>query len=139
LVKYSNGLEAKKAQNALNNCVLGNTTILAATAEEPEVESIIRQLSQHSTGAPGYSSGPAPASSIGKSQAVSSAPGGAADTWGSGNSTGVQSSLGWPSSSVSLASSSVWGAPGPDSASDTHHRTTPLNSFLPPDLLSEGM
>ena len=39
-----------QAQNALNNCVLGNTTILAATAEEPEVESIIRQLSQHGTG-----------------------------------------------------------------------------------------
>ena len=68
LVKYSNGQEAKKvrereiycsviltvcnfqAQNALNNCVLGNTTILAATAEEPEVESIIRTLSQHSAG-----------------------------------------------------------------------------------------
>merc|ERR1712106_963973 len=27
LVKYGNGQEAKKAQNALNNCVLGNTTI----------------------------------------------------------------------------------------------------------------
>ena len=39
-----------QAQNALNNCVLGNTTILAATAEEPEVESIIRTLSQHSAG-----------------------------------------------------------------------------------------
>merc|ERR1719394_1416660 len=55
LVKYSNGLEAKKAQNALNNCVLGNTTILAATAEENEAESVIRQLSQHS-GAGGYNS-----------------------------------------------------------------------------------
>merc|ERR550519_160245 len=57
LVKYSNGQEAKKAQNALNNCVLGNTTMNAETAEEPEVESIIRTLSQHSAGAPGgYSS-----------------------------------------------------------------------------------
>ena len=36
-----------QAQNALNNCVLGNTTILAAVAEEQEVETIIRQLSQH--------------------------------------------------------------------------------------------
>jgi trinucleotide repeat-containing gene 6 protein len=117
LVKYSNGQEAKKAQNALNNCVLGNTTILAATAEEPEVESIIRTLSQHSAGAPGgYSS------TISKSNSS-----GERDTWSS-------VSLGWPASSLG---GSVWGAPD----SDQHNRTTttPLNSFLPPDLLSEGM
>ena len=47
------------------------------------------------------------------------------DTWS-------VSSLGWPSSS--LGGGSVWGAPD----SDQHNRTTPLNSFLPPDLLSEG-
>merc|ERR1719334_2766018 len=45
LVKYSNGQEAKKAQNALNNCVLGNTTILAETTGEHEVEIIMRTIS----------------------------------------------------------------------------------------------
>jgi len=119
LVKYSNGQEAKKAQNALNNCVLGNTTILAATAEEQEVESIIRTLSQHSAGAPGgYNS------TISKSNSS-----GERDTW---SSMGSSVSLGWPASSLG---GSVWGAPD----SDQHNRTTPLNSFLPPDLLGEGM
>ncbi len=48
------------------------------------------------------------------------------DTWGSlggGNP--------WPTTGLG---GSVWGAP-----EDQHNRTTPLNSFLPPDLLSETM
>ena len=51
------------------------------------------------------------------------------DTW---SSMGSSVSLGWPASSLG---GSVWGAPD----SDQHNRTTPLNSFLPPDLLGEGM
>jgi trinucleotide repeat-containing gene 6 protein len=138
LVKYSNGQEAKKAQNALNNCVLGNTTILAETTGEQDVETILRTLGQHgnnpaptpstprgSTPATPFSSG-APMSSMagyGSSLAKSSS----TDTW-SAHAGGL--SLGWPSSSIG---GSVWGAPD-----DQHNRTTPLHSFLPPDLLSEG-
>ena len=51
------------------------------------------------------------------------------DTW---SSMGSGVSLGWPASSLG---GSVWGAPD----SDQHNRTTPLNSFLPPDLLSENL
>ena len=124
--------------------MLGNTTILAATAEEQEVDTVLRQL-QHSGGelvitrvslsytnvvvivsaGGGYNSSiskPAPAP-------VSSSGGG--DTWSS-----LGSGLGWPSSSLGAGSGSVWGAPD----SDQPNRATPqLNSFLPPDLLSEGM
>ena len=51
------------------------------------------------------------------------------DTW---SSMGSGVSLGWPASSLG---GTVWGAPD----SDQHNRTTPLNSFLPPDLLSENL
>ena len=124
-----------QAQNALNNCVLGNTTILAATAEEPEVESIIRTLSQHSAGGQSVRS---PADSSATNSLIA-APGGYSSTISKSNSSGERDtwssvSLGWPASSLG---GSVWGAPD----SDQHNRTTttPLNSFLPPDLLSEGM
>ena len=66
--------------------------------------------------APGYSSGPAPASSIGKSQAVSSAPGGAADTWGSANSTGKLScKLSQLSCKLSQVCRAAWAGPAPRS------------------------
>merc|ERR1719186_1200446 len=134
LVKYSNGQEAKKAQNALNNCVLGNTTILATTTEEQEVENIVRTLSQHSGGgnppsnSAGRGSNPStPFSASGYNSLAKSSSAG--DTW---SALGSGVSLGWPSSGLG---GSVWGAPD----NDQHNRTTPLNSFLPPDLLSEGM
>ena len=41
LVKYSHLGEAPKAQAALNNCVLGNTTILAETTGEEHVHSLM--------------------------------------------------------------------------------------------------
>jgi len=57
------------------------------------------------------------------------------DTW-SALASGV--SLGWPSTSSSSSSGlggSVWGAPD----GEQHNRNTPLQSFLPNDLLAEGM
>jgi trinucleotide repeat-containing gene 6 protein len=141
LVKYGNGQEAKKAQNALNNCVLGNTTILAETTGEQEVESIVRTLSQHSgqsgsgqapptnTGpAPGRGSTPATPFTSGYNSLSKSSSSG--DTW---SALGSGVSLGWPSSGAAVGGS-VWGAPDND-----QHRTTPLSTFLPPDLLNEGM
>merc|ERR1719481_2543419 len=133
LVKYGNGQEAKKAQNALNNCVLGNTTILATTTEEQEVENIVRTLSQHNGGNPpsnGAGRGSNPSTPFsGSSDYRLAKSSSAGDTW---SALGSGVSLGWPSSGIG---GSVWGAPD----NDQHNRTTPLNSFLPPDLLSEGM
>lgn len=144
LVKYSNGQEAKKAQNALNNCVLGNTTMNAETTMEQEVETILRTLGQHggnnpapvsaaprgSTPAAPFSSG-APMNSMaggGGGYGSSLAKSSSSDTW---SAHGGGLSLGWPSSSIG---GSVWGAPD-----DHNNRNTPMHSFLPPDLLNEGM
>ena len=98
--------------------MLGNTTILAVVADEHEVETIVRSLSQGSgqgqrppTSNPSYSN----YSALAKSSS--------ADSW---------SNL-W-STSGGVGGGSVWGAPD-----DQHNRTTPLNSFIPTDLLSETM
>lgn len=50
LCKYSTREEANKAQMALNNCVLGNTTICAESPSDGEVQSILQHL-----GVPGAS------------------------------------------------------------------------------------
>lgn len=44
LCKYSSREEANKAQMALNNCVLGNTTICAESPCESEVQNILQHL-----------------------------------------------------------------------------------------------
>lgn len=44
LCKYMTREEANKAQMALNNCVLGNTTICAESPNESEVQSILQHL-----------------------------------------------------------------------------------------------
>ncbi|XP_072152180.1 protein Gawky isoform X2 [Bemisia tabaci] len=108
LAKYSTKEEAVKAQGALNNCVLGNTTIFAESPAESEVHSLLQHLGQQGGSNSGWNrpTGGAPK------------PAGTTDTWSSG----------WPSNSPS---SSLWGAPPLD-----EHRSTPsLNSFLPGDLL----
>jgi hypothetical protein len=86
-----------QAQNALNNCVLGNTTILAETTGEHEVEIIMRTIS---TGGQSQGQGP-PASHRGSTPGTgfgggysSLAKSTSGDTW-SAMSGGV--SLGWPS------------------------------------------
>ncbi|XP_055689927.1 protein Gawky isoform X3 [Lutzomyia longipalpis] len=44
LCKYSSREEAHKAQMALNNCVLGNTTICAESPSDSEVQNILQHL-----------------------------------------------------------------------------------------------
>ena len=115
----------------MNNCVLGNTTILATVADEHEVENIVRTLSQAGgqqqarTPSTAYSS----YSGLSKSSSVDSwstgGLGAGSNMWGSGGGLG---------SSGGGLGGSVWSTPD-----DQHNRTTPLNSFLPPDLLSETM
>lgn len=58
LCKYSTREEANKAQMALNNCVLGNTTICAESPSDGEVQSILQHL-----GVPGASQSQSGASS----------------------------------------------------------------------------
>jgi trinucleotide repeat-containing gene 6 protein len=128
--------EAKKAQNALNNCVLGNTTILAETTGEHDVEMIMRTISsggQSQSQPPVSHRGSTPATAFGSSGGYNSlAKSSSGDTW---SALGSGVSLGWPSTSSSGLGGSVWGAPD----GDQHNRNTPLNSFLPNDLLAEGM
>lgn len=114
LVKYSTREEAPKAQNALNSCVLGNTTILAETASETDVHNLIQGLSgaanpQTSNSTGGYSSG------------------------NSGNKTGADNPWGVLRDNSPLWGSSPWGS----SNMDAPDRATPssLNSLLPGDLL----
>lgn len=53
LCQYSTCEEANKAQQALNNCILGNTTICAESLAESEVQNILHHMgvpqSQQST------------------------------------------------------------------------------------------
>ena len=116
--------------------MLGNTTILAEVAGEPEVESIVRALSQAGGGGPQQGRGPPapvqpPSNAYSAySKATMSSSSSNNDTWG-GLGGGGGGNNPWPTTGLG---GSVWGAPD-----DQHNRTTPLNSFLPPDLLSETM
>ena len=85
-----------QAQNALNNCVLGNTTILAETTGEHEVELILRTISSGGQGGgqPSVSHrGSTPAAPFGGAY-TSLAKSTSGDTW---SALGSGVSLGWPS------------------------------------------
>ncbi|XP_059475885.1 protein Gawky isoform X3 [Neocloeon triangulifer] len=152
MAKYQTREEAAKAQGALNNCVLGNTTIFAESPAESEVHSLVSQLhsSQSQGPGPGPNSGGwgsmRPGSGPGSGPNSGSGQGGSGgvqgsqptkpppDTWG--GSTGGSSNQLW---SAPSSASSLWGAPPLDGGDQ--HRATPssLNSYLPGDLLGEGM
>ncbi|XP_055545590.1 protein Gawky-like isoform X1 [Wyeomyia smithii] len=111
LCKYSSREEANKAQLALNNCMLGNTTICAETTTESDVQNILQHLGppNGSNGMTGGSGGQNwRLSAAAQSQSVRN-PG--ADAWNSA----------WPSTG---AGSGLFGP------------TSPKNSFLIDSLLS---
>ncbi|KAF4519213.1 hypothetical protein B566_EDAN015319 [Ephemera danica] len=145
LAKYQSREEAAKAQGALNNCVLGNTTIFAESPAEAEVHGLLQHLHVNQPQGPSVASGwgsmrgggpnssqnaPPQQGPQPQQQGPSKPP---PDAWGGGSSGGGGSQL-WPSPS----SSSLWGSSGLDGGDQ--HRATPssLNSFLPGDLLGEG-
>lgn len=68
LCKYSSREEAQKAQTALNNCVLGNTTICAESPSENEVQSILQHLGAPSGGGGGNGGNGNSSASAGLSQ-----------------------------------------------------------------------
>ena len=106
--------------------------------DDHEVDTIVRTLSTHSSsqsGGGGRGSQPTTPytsySALAKSSSAESWSTGGVGVGGGLGASSVSSSNLWPSS---VLSGTVWGAPD-----DQHNRTTPLNSFLPPDLLSETM
>eukprot|EP00095_Tigriopus_kingsejongensis_P007711 snap_masked-scaffold142_size315517-processed-gene-2.13 protein:Tk07711 transcript:snap_masked-scaffold142_size315517-processed-gene-2.13-mRNA-1 annotation:"PREDICTED: hypothetical protein LOC100648841" len=155
---YRNGRDALKAQKALNQCLLGNTAIHASTSTESDIAVLLQRLSG-SIGSNSYVGGPRSGSSgfgssvptshspshIGGPSAVPSSP----SSFGGGllskavtTSSSLSSDM-WPSnssgggngsSSLFNPTGSVWGAPD----LDVSRNTTPLNSYLPGDLLGES-
>lgn len=124
LCKYSTREEANKAQLALNNCVLGSSTICAETPTESEVQNILQHLGPPS-GSNGLTGGQSGGQNwrLGAAAQSQSVRAPAADTWSSA----------WPSSG---AGSNLWGPlEGPSD------RATPanLNSFLPESLLGTDL
>uniref|UniRef100_A0A182M9N8 RRM domain-containing protein n=1 Tax=Anopheles culicifacies TaxID=139723 RepID=A0A182M9N8_9DIPT len=135
LCKYLTREEASKAQLALNNCVLGNTTICAESPTDGEVQTILQHL-----GLPGQNGGNVGggSSSGGGGQNTTTGAGGIgnsnmAQTWRSnGPITGRVTDTWGPSWSSSGGGSNLWTPlDGPT------ERGTPsnLNSFLPENLL----
>ncbi|KAH1016898.1 hypothetical protein HUJ04_008053, partial [Dendroctonus ponderosae] len=105
LAKYSSREEATKAQTALNNCVLGNTTILAENPTDWDASTLLQSIANQQSSSGGWRNS-------------SSKPGG--DTW----------STGWPNNP-----SSLWANTPLDSSDPARATPSSLNSFLPNDLL----
>lgn len=125
LIKYSTREEASKAQQALNNCSLGSSTIGAECPGDAEVQAYLQQLGVPAGNITSSAMVPPPNSSGGVTSVAQSwrqAPRtSSSDTWGSG----------WPPSSTGT-NSMLW-AP----MEGATERSTPsnLNSFLPESLL----
>lgn len=67
LCKYNSREEASKAQQALNNCVLSNTTICAESPSESEVQNILSHLGVPAGGNGGNGNGSAGSGTAGPS------------------------------------------------------------------------
>ncbi|KAF8797040.1 Protein Gawky like protein [Argiope bruennichi] len=117
LVRYNSHEEAAKAQSALNNCVLSNTTMLAELPSDAEVQ---QYLQSAQGGGASTNSWPAPSS-------ASSFYGGGASVAGtaSWNAAPNNTSQLW-----SFSGSSLWSQP----SNDHDASTNPIN-YLPNDLL----
>ena len=126
LVMYASGREANKAQKALNNCLLGNTTIQATMTSEVEANSIIQQLGG---GAAQQASRGATPSSASNNMSLPKSTSSSSDMWG--NSM-------MPTTSIySAGTNSIWGAPSVSGGEDGQRNTPQLQPYLPGDLLGE--
>ncbi|CAG9864079.1 unnamed protein product [Phyllotreta striolata] len=110
LAKYSSREEAIKAQTTLNNCVLGNTTILAENPTDWDANTLLQQV------APNPPSG---SSGAWRASQTKQQPSGGGDPWS------------WPNN----PSSTLWPASSLDNADPARGTPSSLNSFLPNDLL----
>ncbi|GFX65263.1 protein Gawky [Trichonephila clavipes] len=119
LVRYSSREEASKAQSALDNCVLSNTTMLAELPSDAEVQ---QYLQSAQGGGANTNSWPTPSSS---SSFYGASAGTASSTpWNAATAAPNTSQL-W-----SFSNSSLWSQPSSD-----HDASTNPISFLPNDLL----
>lgn len=132
-----------QAQKALNNCLLGNTTIHAITIPESDVQGFLQSM--------GVQSSAASASSVSSPSLVTSSMGSTHPRGGSlmnparGNKGG-EAAGGWGGAPATSSSSSlfsggaVWGAPDSSfqQGGSDNSRNTTLNSLLPGDLLGEN-
>ncbi|XP_054155070.1 protein Gawky-like [Oppia nitens] len=148
LTRYSTREEAIKAQSALNNCVLGNTSILADIPQEAEVQQYLQLIQgggqQIASNPLNWSqNGQNNSSSNGVNQSSSLYRNANSSLQFAGNSTSNPSKMessttspGWNTSSIGMwgfanSGNNLWSAP---SAQD---RSTPssIQSLLPGDLL----
>ncbi|XP_022257439.1 protein Gawky-like isoform X2 [Limulus polyphemus] len=147
LVKYSTREEAVKAQSALNNCVLGNTTIFSEIPSEAEVQSYLchtgggqlagasgmgwsgNQSPNNNTIGPNFR-GNAPFL-YGGNRGVSSSEKGDSSTWNGANHPNGPSQL-WSFSGSGGGGGSVWSTPQSVNERD---QNVAMNCFLPVDLL----
>lgn len=129
LVRYSTHEEAAKAQSALNNCVLGNTTMLAEIPSDSEIQQYLQVSSGQANNTTWSSSQNGGGSStFHGSSGTSAFYGGSGTATNSSNWNGNVSSQLW-----SFSNSSLWGSSQPSSDHDAS--TNPMNSYLPGDLL----
>ncbi len=124
LVMYATGREANKAQKALNNCLLGNTTINATLTSDAEAANILQQLGGGQQSATNATT-PSTSTTSGGLQLPKSS--NSNDMWSVGGN--VPTSM--------LSGSSVWGAPSV-SSEDARNSTPQLQPYLPGDLLGES-
>uniref|UniRef100_A0A182P0E1 UBA domain-containing protein n=1 Tax=Anopheles epiroticus TaxID=199890 RepID=A0A182P0E1_9DIPT len=128
LCRYATREEAAKAQQALNNCTLGSSTISAeCPSSEAEVQTYLQQLGGVAAAASVAVSSSASSltSPTWRQERTSSSSG--ADTWGSGWAIGGSSG-----SSGAAATANLW---APLDAGADSGTPTSLNSFLPDSLL----
>ncbi|CAB4066472.1 TNRC6 [Lepeophtheirus salmonis] len=110
LVNYNSSREAAKAQKALNNCLLGNTTIMATSATDVEVSHILQQQQQQQQQGNGGSTN----SGANNSNTATASDNG---NRGSTSSTSSTGDIG--------ESGSVWGNPLGSTADDQHRILLP--------------
>lgn len=147
LVQYTTREEASKAQVSLNNCVLGNTTILADIPSEIEVRQYLQHMANQSAG--GNISWPSQpqAGNAATSFRNNSTTYPFASSATSTNNSAKLDSTSWNGNSLTMAANSqLWSFPNSTSSlwggsqqpiGDHHDQSTntTLNSFLPGDLL----
>ncbi|XP_049536810.1 protein Gawky-like [Anopheles darlingi] len=135
LCKYLTREEASKAQLALNNCVLGNTTICAESPTDSEVQAILQHL-----GLPGQNGGGTPSSvGAGGGTGVSGNMGntGLSQTWRSPAPNANRGADTWGTSwSTASGGSNLW---TPLDGSGERGTPSNLNSFLPESLLGSEL
>uniref|UniRef100_A0A182RVN3 UBA domain-containing protein n=1 Tax=Anopheles funestus TaxID=62324 RepID=A0A182RVN3_ANOFN len=126
LCRYATREEAVKAQQALNNCTLGASTISAeCPGSETEVQTYLQQLGGATTASVAVSSSASNLTSPSwRQERTPSSSGG--DTWGSGWA------IGGTGNSGTGTAANLW---APLDAGTDNGTPTSLNSFLPDSLL----